>query len=75
MMKTVENGEFQNLQTFLFIFSVTLIHEIGGHSLTSFLTRRKADTPDEIYTAEPGYGPEAGITIDNFLFGGYIRTL
>ena len=67
--------EHKQYRTFVFMFAVTIFHELG-HVFITFLSLGDADTPDEKEFI-PEWGgidgtnrPESGYVLENLVFGG-----
>ena len=66
------SAEMREYEAFLFMFANTLLHETA-HVLTTYLTRGKLDTPENVpsqVSISPEAAGEAGFKIEYFVFGG-----
>ena len=63
----------QQYRTFVFLFAITLFHELG-HVFITFLSRDDYETPEELNTPgihEPGQS-EAGASLEILVFNGTV---
>ena len=44
----VSKNHFENVQTFIFLFANTFIHEVGAHLVVTFLAQGRVNTPPSI---------------------------
>ena len=68
--------DINQLRTFFFIFSITILHELC-HLLQTFLTKGRTGTPKQLRPQLDGYGREgkgeAGRYVETCLFGGTVE--
>lgn len=73
-MIAVAGSDVQEFRTWLFLFANTIMHEIGGHLLVTYLGRGRPLTPPDITTSIPGYSTstigESGRYLEEILLDG-----
>ena len=74
MINSVNRGDWNQFRTFQFLFANTILHEVGGHVLITFLSQGRLMTPPQGPFRAAGYSNsqagESGRTLETSLFGG-----
>ena len=77
MFESANRSDLNQFRTFQFLFANTILHEVGGHILITFLGQGRPVTPPQQPFSIEGYSNdqagESGRTLETFLLGGTIE--